>query len=253
MNARLHLKNWIPKLNHFYKSQTMKTTPIFKSLTLAVMALATLVACNNEQKNATTENTNEEIAMVADTPTAGPGYGIGDVATDFNLKDVDGSMVSLSDYESAKGFIVIFTCNTCPYAVASEDRIIALDAMFKSKGYPVIAINPNDPAVQPDDTYELMQAKAKDKGFTFPYLYDAKDNIYAAYGAKKTPHVYLLQKENGKNVVKYIGAIDDNVRDSSSVKETFLADAVNELLAGKEVTLKETKAIGCSIKQKKAY
>ena len=177
------------------------------------------------------------------------GYKIGDTATDFKLKNVDGKMVSLSDYKDAKGFIVIFTCNTCPYAVASEDRINALDKEFKSKGYPVIAINPNNPKVQPDDTYELMQAKAKEKKFTFPYLYDESQTVYAKYGATKTPHVYLLQKENNKNVVKYIGAIDDNVRSAEAVKDRFLATAINELLAGKEISVKETKAIGCSVKQ----
>ena len=176
------------------------------------------------------------------------GYGIGSEAADINLMNTDGNMVSYADYPDAKGFIVIFTCNTCPFAVASEDRIIALDKEFKDKGYPVIAINPNDPSVQPDDTFELMQSKAKDKGFTFPYLYDKSKMVYAQYGAKKTPHVYLLQRENDKNIVKYIGAIDDNVRNGAAVKETFLANAINELLAGKEVTVKETKAIGCSIK-----
>jgi len=232
----------------------MKTTPVFRILLLAVLAVTTLLACKNEQSNDVKDLANEDIAMAEKTtPIVGPGYTIGDVATDFYLKNVDESMVSLSDYVDAKGFIIIFTCNTCPYAVASEDRIVALDAMFKNKGFPVIAINPNDPAVQPDDTFVLMQAKANDKGFTFPYLYDANDKIYAAYGAKKTPHVYLLQKENDKNVVKYIGAIDDNVRNGAAVKETFLANAVNELIAGEEITMTETKAIGCSIKQKKAY
>ncbi|MCW8981444.1 thioredoxin family protein [Altibacter sp.] len=177
------------------------------------------------------------------------GYTIGDVATDFKLKNVDGKMVSLSDYKDAKGFIVIFTCNTCPYAVASEDRINALDKEYKSKGFPVIAINPNNPEVQPDDTFAKMQEKAKEKQFTFPYLYDESQSIYAKYGATKTPHVYLLQKEKGKHIVKYIGAIDDNVRDASAVKVPFLANAVDELLAGKEVSVKETKAIGCSVKQ----
>lgn len=177
------------------------------------------------------------------------GYSIGDEATNFNLKNVDGKMVSLSDYPKAKGFIVIFTCNTCPYAVASEQRIVALDKEFKGKGYPVIAINPNNPKVQPDDTFELMQKKAKQAGFTFPYLYDESQTIYAKYGAKKTPHVYLLQKENGRHIVKYIGAIDDNVRSADAVKERFVANAVNELLAGKEVSVKETKAIGCTVKQ----
>lgn len=178
------------------------------------------------------------------------GYTIGDEAADINLKNVDGKMVSYADYPNAKGFIVIFTCNTCPYAVASEDRIIALDKEFKSKGYPVIAINPNDPDVQPADTFALMQKKAKDKGFTFPYLYDESKSVYAQYGAKKTPHVYLLNKENGKNIVKYIGAIDDNVRDASGVTDRFLANAVNELLTGKEVSVTETRAIGCSVKVK---
>ena len=177
------------------------------------------------------------------------GYGIGDYAKNINLLNTDGNMVSYDDYPDAKGFIVIFTCNTCPYAVASEDRIIALDAEFKEKGYPVIAINPNNPAVQPDDTYELMQAKAKDKGFTFPYLYDKSNTVYAVYGATKTPHVYLLENVEDGRIVRYIGAIDDNVRNGAAVKDRFLANAVYELLDGKEVTVKETKAIGCSVKQ----
>jgi peroxiredoxin len=183
------------------------------------------------------------------------GYTIGSEAADINLLNVDNKMVSYDDYPDAKGFIVIFTCNTCPYAVASEDRIIALDKEFKSMGYPVIAINPNDPAVQPDDTFELMQKKAKEKGFTFPYLFDKSNTVYAKYGATKTPHVYLLKKEKGKKIVKYIGAIDDNVRNGAAVKQRFLANAVKELIAGKEVSVKETKAIGCSVKQqkKKAY
>jgi peroxiredoxin len=176
------------------------------------------------------------------------GYAIGSEAADINLMNTDGTMVSYDSFPDAKGFIVIFTCNTCPYAVASEDRIIALDAEFKSQGYPVIAINPNDPSVQPDDTFKLMQAKAADKGFTFPYLFDASKTVYAEYGARKTPHVYLLQKENGKKIVKYIGAIDDNVRNGDAVKDRFLANAVNELIQGKEVSVKETKAIGCSVK-----
>ena len=181
--------------------------------------------------------------------TNSEGLSIGDMAADINLKNVDGKMVSYDDYPKAKGFIVIFTCNTCPYAVASEDRIIALDAEFKPKGYPVIAINPNNPELQPDDTFELMQKKAKQKAFTFPYLYDSSNTVYAKYGAKKTPHVYLLQKTSEGNKVKYIGAIDDNVRNADLVAERFLANAVYELLDGKEVSVKETKAIGCSVKQ----
>ncbi len=188
------------------------------------------------------------LSSFTENDNSGTGYQIGDVATDFSLKNVDGKMVSLSDYKDAKGFIVIFTCNTCPYAVASEDRINALDAEFKKKGYPVIAINPNNPAIQPADTYEAMQQKSVEKGFSFPYLYDESHTIYAIYGAKKTPHTYVLKKEHNKLIVKYMGAIDDNVRDGSQVKKRFLAEAVNELLHGKEVTVSETKAIGCGVK-----
>ncbi len=176
------------------------------------------------------------------------GYGIGDIATDFSLKNVDGNMVALSDYKDAKGFIVIFTCNTCPFSVANEDRIIALDAKYKNQGYPVIAINPNNPEAKPGDSFAEMQVRAKEKAFTFPYLLDEGQKIYPSYGASKTPHVYLLEKTEKGNEVKYIGAIDDNSRNASAVKERFLENAVNSLLEGKEIEVKETKAIGCSIK-----
>ncbi len=176
------------------------------------------------------------------------GYKVGDTATDFKLENVDGKMVSLADYKDAKGFIVVFTCNTCPYAVANEDRLIALDKKYKSKGYPVIAINPNDPAAQPDDTMEKMQAKAKEKGFTFPYLMDKGQKIYPQYGATKTPHTYILQKVDDKLVVQYIGAIDDSSRDESAVTVKYVEDALEALLAGKTPELTNTRAIGCSIK-----
>nr|WP_070097877.1 thioredoxin family protein [Nonlabens marinus] len=176
------------------------------------------------------------------------GYRIGDVATDFELQNIDGSMVSLSNYPDAKGFIVIFTCNHCPYSKAYEDRIITIDKEFKKKGYPVIAINPNNPEKYPDDSFAKMKIRSKEKGFTFPYLFDANQDIYPQYGATKTPHVFLLNKENGKNIVKYIGAIDDNYQDPKAVKNHFLRDAVNSLIAGQEIQNKTTVAIGCSIK-----
>lgn len=177
-----------------------------------------------------------------------PGYDIGDIATDFKLKNIDGNMVSLSDYKEAKGFIVIFTCNTCPYAVAYEDRIVALDKKYASKGYPVIAIMPNNTEVKPEDSMEHMQARAKAKGFTFPYLMDEGQKIYPQYGATKTPHVYLLQKTQKGNQVKYIGAIDDNYQDAAAVNVKYLEDAVDALLAGKEIKETKTRAIGCTIK-----
>ncbi len=179
------------------------------------------------------------------------GYGIGDEATDFNLKNIDGKMVSFSDYNDAKGFIVIFTCNHCPYAKKYENRIIALDKMYKNQGYPVIAINPNDPEIQPQDGFKEMIQRAKEKGFTFPYLLDEGQNIYPQYGATKTPHVFVLKKENGKNIVKYIGAIDNNYEDEKDVSEYYVQDAVNSLLKNTEIKTTRTVAIGCTIKVKK--
>ncbi|NJM79986.1 MAG: thioredoxin family protein [Flavobacterium sp.] len=176
------------------------------------------------------------------------GYEVGDKATDFKLKNIDDKQVSLSDYKATKGFIVVFTCNHCPFAIAYEDRIIALDKKYKKLGYPVIAINPNNPEVQEKDSFELMKVRAKEKGFTFPYLFDEGQKIYPQYGATKTPHVYILQKTKEGNIVKYIGAIDDNHSDESAVKVKYVENAVDALLKNKEVSVKMTKAIGCSIK-----
>ena len=180
--------------------------------------------------------------------TLSEGYKIGDVAEDFSLKNIDGKMVSLSDYKNAKGFIVTFTCNTCPFAVAYEDRIIDLDKKYATKGYPVIAIMPNNVAVKPDDNLDAMKQRAKEKGFTFPYLIDKEQKVYPKFGATKTPHMFVLQKTKKGNVVKYIGAIDDNYKDASSVTTKYVEKAVDALIQGQEVEQKETKAIGCSIK-----
>jgi len=176
------------------------------------------------------------------------GYQPGDKATDFKLKSVDGKMYSMSDYKDAKGFIVVFTCNHCPFAVKYEDRVIELAKKYKSKGYVLLAINPNDPSVVPDDSFDKMKERAKEKGFTFPYLFDEGQKVFPQYGATKTPHVFLLDKNL---IVKYIGAIDDNVEDASAVKEHYLENAIAALEKGQEPAINSTKAIGCSIKVKK--
>ena len=180
--------------------------------------------------------------------TESNGYQPGDKATDFKLKSVDGKMYSMADYKDAKGFIIVFTCNTCPFAIKYEDRINAIAKKYKSKGYVLLAINPNDPEAQPADTYELMQEKAKEKGFVFPYLVDEGQKIYPQYGATKTPHVFLLDKNL---IVKYIGAIDDNSDDASAVKEKYLENAIRALDNETDPSPATTKAIGCSIKTKK--
>lgn len=202
-----------------------------------ILSTIILLTCLVQVKAQKMENSSEH-----------KGYKIGDVATDFKLKNVNQKMVSLSDYKDAKGFIVVFTCNHCPYAKAYENRIIALDQKYASKGYPVIAINPNDPKAEPIDSYEGMQVRAKEKGFTFPYLFDDGQKIFPQYGATKTPHVFVLKKENGKNIVCYIGAIDDNYSDANDVSHKYVEEAVDALLANKPIAQTTTLAIGCSIK-----
>ena len=175
------------------------------------------------------------------------GYHIGDTAADFKLKNVDGEMVSLADYKDAKGFIVTFTCNHCPYAIMYEDRLIALHNEYAPKGYPVVAINPNDPEVKPEDSYSAMQVRAEEKGFPFAYLVDEGQKVFPEFGATKTPHVYLL---DASRKVKYIGAIDDNARNAEDVEEKYLENAIAALEKGKSPDPATTKAIGCSIKSK---
>lgn len=201
------------------------------------------VACGPKVDKGNAENEKKELAEVT-------GYKIGDEAADFSLKNVDEQFVSLSNYPDAKGFIVIFTCNHCPYAVAYEDRIIAINAKYAPLGYPVIAINPNDPEVQPDDSFDKMIVRANEKGFTFPYLFDEGQKVYPLFGATRTPHVFVLNKEDGKNIVRYIGAIDNNYENPNDVTEKYLETALDELLAGKPVTQPTTVAIGCTVKTK---
>lgn len=178
----------------------------------------------------------------------GGGYKVGDTAQDFSLVNVKGKQVSLAGIKNAKGYIVVFTCNHCPYAKAYEQRIIELHKKYAPLGFPVVAINSNDKDVQPQDSYDNMKKLAKKKKYPFNYVYDETQEIARAYGATRTPHVYVLDKDR---VVRYIGAIDDNSEDPAMAKEHYVASAVDALLAGKDVATKETKAIGCGIKWKK--
>lgn len=177
---------------------------------------------------------------------------VGDYAPDFELKNVDGKTVSLASMTSAKGFIVVFTCNTCPYAKEYEQRIIDLNTKYSAKGYPVVAINPNDVTKQPGDSMEEMIKRAQEKSYKFPYLRDDSQSIALAYGASKTPHVYVLNKENSKYRVEYIGAIDDSPREASDASEKYVEAAVDALLSGKKPEITSKRAIGCTIKWKDA-
>ena len=187
-------------------------------------------------------------AAVLTTDSVDNGYDIGDIATDFNLENIDGKFVSLSDFIDAEGFIIVFTCNTCPYAVLYEDRIEALNKKYASQGYPLIAIMPNNVQTKPGDSMKSMKQRAIDKGFTFPYLMDAGQKIYPQYGATKTPHVYILESTTRGPVVRYIGGIDDNYKDATLVKTNYVEDAIEALKKGNLINQTTTKAIGCSIK-----
>lgn len=188
------------------------------------------------------------LLLFAFAANAQEGYKVGNTVASFKLKNVDGQMVSLEEYTAnQKGAIVIFTCNHCPYAKAYEKRIIELDNMMRPKGFPVIAVNPNTQTVDAD-SYEAMQKVAEVKEYPFPYLADDDQRIAQRFGAKKTPHVYLLQKDGDELKVVYIGAIDNNARNADEADEHYVQDAVSNLLEGKVVSPKEVPAVGCTIK-----
>lgn len=179
------------------------------------------------------------------------GYKPGDLVKDFSLKNIDEKTVSLNDYKTAKGFIVIFTCNTCPVSQVYEERINALQDKYGPLGYPVIAINPNDPEASTGDSFQAMQERAKAKNYSFVYLFDPGQVVTKEFGAQRTPHVYLLNKTPEGNKVAYIGAIDNDTEDTNPEKIKYVEQAVDALLAGSQPTLAYTKAIGCSVKFKK--
>jgi peroxiredoxin len=179
------------------------------------------------------------------------GYKVGDIAADFSLKNVNGKMVTLADYSNAKGFFIVFTCNHCPYAKMYEQRIMDLDNKYAAQGYPVIAINPNDPKAYPEDSFNNMIKRSSEKKYTFPYLIDETQNVAKTYGAKATPHVYLLKKTNKGLEVAYIGAIDNDTEDvNPDGKTRYAENAVTAIMNNKMPQITQTKAIGCSIKWK---
>ena len=173
---------------------------------------------------------------------------LGKVAPGFNLKNINGNMISLDSYlPSAKGVILVFTCNHCPYSVKYEDRIIALDNKYRAEDFVLLAINPNDPVAYEADNFKNMQKRAKKKGFGFPYLVDETQAIAKAYGATRTPHVYLLANEGGQFIVRYVGAIDDNTEENA-VTVNYVDEAIAKVNTGGTPEPAYTKAVGCGIK-----
>jgi peroxiredoxin len=165
-------------------------------------------------------------------------------AAEVKMKNVDGKEVRIADVAGTKGTLVIFSCNHCPFVKAWEKRIVEIGKAALAQGIGVIQINPNDPAKQPPDSFEEMQKRAKERGFAFPYVVDATSDVTRAYGATRTPEVFLYDAAG--NLV-YTGAVDDD-KEEAQVTKRFLQDAIAAVVAGKPVETKSTKSVGCTIK-----
>ena len=172
---------------------------------------------------------------------------IGYTAPDFNLLSVDGNKYSLQSFPEKKAILVVFSCNHCPYVQAYENRIIQIQKDYSEK-LQVIAINSNDDSEYPDDSLENMKERAQNKHFNFPYLRDDTQEVAKAYDATHTPEIFLFNQERK---MVFHGKIDDNWQEPASVKANYLRNAIDELLAGKEISVPETFTIGCTIKWKK--
>ncbi len=170
---------------------------------------------------------------------------LGDAAPAFSLPGVDGKTYRLEDFSSAKALCVIFMCNHCPYVKATIDRIIALQRDYAGKAAQVVGINSNETVNHPEDSFEQMIRWAKEKAFNFPYLRDDTQAVARAYGAERTPHIFVFDQSRK---LRYTGAIDDNTQDPTKVKRRYLREAIDALLANQPVKEAETHAIGCSVK-----
>jgi len=172
---------------------------------------------------------------------------IGDSAPSFRLPSIDGRDYSLKDFKEEKAVIVMFSCNHCPTVKAYEDRFTELQDDYDGKGVKLIAINANDDKKYPEDSFENMKIRAREKGFNFPYLRDESQKVAKAYGAERTPEVFIFDK---KRILRYHGRIDDNVHAPDLVREPYLRQAIDAILEGKAVPLEETEPVGCTIKWK---
>jgi glutathione peroxidase-family protein len=180
------------------------------------------------------------------------GYEIGATVADFSLKGVDGNKITLSNFKDKKGLIVVFMSNHCPFSKAYEDRIMALDKKFAALGYPVLGVNSNDPDAYEEDSFDNIKARSKEKAYTFGYGADETQGVARAFGASKTPQVFVLKNDGGKFTLQYIGSIDDSAQDPASVSKRYVEEAITNLLGGKPVVTTITKAVGCGIKFKEA-
>lgn len=175
-------------------------------------------------------------------------YSVGDKVSDFGLKGIDGKIFSMKDHPEAKGFIITFTCNTCPVAKKYEQRIIDLHSKYAPMGYPVVAINSNDLSQKPGDSMNEMKKRASEKGFEFAYLRDDDQSVAKKFGAERTPEIYLVVNNDEHFVLAYTGAIDNNPDSPEKADKFYVAGAIQNIMDGKAVEPAETRAIGCTIK-----
>ena len=171
--------------------------------------------------------------------------GSGMPGMDYKLKDISGNTTTLADVKGNKGTLVIFSCNTCPWVIRWEDRYVSIADKYTPKGIGVIAVNSNAGGFDGDDSLEEMVKHAKKNDYNFPYAQDPRSQLASKFGATKTPHIYLF---DNNDVLVYRGAIDDNARDARSVDEPYLANAIDQLIAGNPIEKPISKAIGCGIK-----
>jgi peroxiredoxin len=171
---------------------------------------------------------------------------LGKPIVDFALPGVDGKTYSPADFADKPVLVVAFWCNHCPYVKAYEDRTIALAKEFADK-VAFVAINANDGVKYPEDSFEQMQRRAKEKGYPFPYLHDESQEVARAYGATRTPEFFVF---DSNRVLRYHGRLDDNWENPAEVKQQYLCDALNALLNGQEPPVKETEPVGCTVKWK---
>ncbi|MDP6039238.1 MAG: thioredoxin family protein [Candidatus Latescibacteria bacterium] len=164
---------------------------------------------------------------------------------DIELKATDGKLHTLASVQGKMGTLIIFSCNSCPWAVKWESRVASIGNEYQDKGFGVIVINSNDPERASEDGFDEMVARAKTLAYEFPYVADSTSRVARAFGASRTPEVFLFNA-NGK--LAYHGAIDDNPSDANAVEAAYLKDALNALISGKAILTTETKALGCGIK-----
>ncbi len=170
---------------------------------------------------------------------------IGDPAIPFRLPGVDGREHALDDYADRAAVVVIFSANHCPYVQAWEDRMVALQREYAPRGVQFLVISSNDPAQYPEDSFDRMKERARDKGYNFPYLFDETQEVARAYGAQRTPEVFVFDSNRR---LCYHGAIDDNYEDPNKVRSHYLRDALEAVLAGRQPAVSETPPVGCTIK-----